>query len=124
MVVPVRVVEPIPPRGGREVIETKFGQHSFQRQNGPQLVLPERPNRVSATVINNNGANLAVGHSPEVAFWTGALLPANSSSAAVLGQGAVYALADPTAGAATDAIFVSTVDQYIVRYSEDGKRQR
>lgn len=121
-IVPVRVVEPIPGRGRREVLQTKFGRTTFQKQQSPQMVLPDRPGRVEAYVINNNGFEIELGSDPNVTNWLGAGIPANATSPKIMGPGPVFATTDTSVGQPTDSVIVSTVDIYLVPFDQKPKQ--
>lgn len=124
-VVDVRVVEPVPPRGHHEVMVTKYGKVSFQRQNAPQLVLPDRPTRVEAYVLNNlGGEGVMLGADRNVTNWLGAQLQGGATSPRIKGSNAVYVTVDLSVGAPTDTIVVSTVETYLVSISEYEQERR
>lgn len=118
VVVPVRVVNPPQPRGRREVAQTRFGQTSAARADPPVLVLPERPSRIEAYIINNNAAEIMIGQDPNVTSWLGARIPAGATSPKIMGGGPVYACIDPGTGTPTDRFLVSSVDIYLVPFDQ------
>lgn len=126
VIVPVRVVEPLPSRGRREILQTRFGRLSTTRAAlaQPALVLPERPNRVEAFVMNSQttGPGIQIGHSPNVQTFVGAEIPPGIISPKITGANPVYVTADQTIGAGADAILVSTVDTYLVPYDRVKKQ--
>lgn len=97
VVVPVRVIEPIPPRGKMEVLQSKFGQVKVKRTT-PTLLLPERFTRVHGLVFNNSSTeDLIIGSNESVAGFTGTRVPAGKS-AEIRGPNPIYGTTDAAPG--------------------------
>lgn len=125
--IPVKVVEPLPSRGRREIIQTKFTKYVSTRGDCTKvavLCLPERPGRIEAYIINNNGGAIQIGNAPNVTNWLGTEIPGAATSPKISGSGPVYFTVDPGVGQPTDSVVVSSVDNYIVPYDRMNKQSQ
>lgn len=109
VIVPVRLVEPVPARGRTEVLQSKFGQLLVKRQT-PTLLLPERFTRVHAKLFNNSTTeDLIVASNESVANFTGTRIPAQKD-VEIRGPNPVYGTTDvaPAGVAISDRGLVGT----------------